>query len=73
MRGDGQNQLKISAPHPITETYPLIPLLASLISLDSPFKKMLTAVNSAFAFPPVAQSMVCGEPAISPCLTGPVD
>jgi hypothetical protein len=37
MRGDGQNQLKISAPHPTTETYRLILLLASLISLDSPF------------------------------------
>jgi hypothetical protein len=36
MRGDGQNQLKISAPHPMTETYRLIPLLAALISLDSP-------------------------------------
>jgi hypothetical protein len=38
MRGDGQNQLKISASHPITETYQLIPLLAALILLDSPFK-----------------------------------
>jgi hypothetical protein len=40
MRGDGKNQLKISAPHPMTETYRLIPvpLLAALISLDSPFK-----------------------------------
>jgi hypothetical protein len=38
MRGDGQNQLKISAPHPMTETYRLIPLLAALISLDSPYK-----------------------------------
>ncbi len=38
MRGDGQNQLKISAPHPMTETYRLISLLAALISLDSPFK-----------------------------------
>ncbi len=37
MRGDGQNQLKISAPHPVTETCRLIPLLAALISLDSPF------------------------------------
>jgi hypothetical protein len=37
MRGDGQNQLKISAPHPVTETYRLIPLLAAQISLDSPF------------------------------------
>jgi hypothetical protein len=37
MRGDVQNQLKISAPHPITETYRFIPLLAALISLDSPF------------------------------------
>jgi hypothetical protein len=35
MRGDGQNQLKISAPHPTTE---LISLLAALISLESPFK-----------------------------------
>jgi hypothetical protein len=39
MRDDGQNQLKISVPHPITETYRLIPLLASLILLDSPFNK----------------------------------
>jgi hypothetical protein len=38
MRGDGQNQRKISAPHPLTETYQLIPLLATLISLDRPFK-----------------------------------
>jgi hypothetical protein len=38
MRGNGQNQLKISAPYPMTETYRLIPLLAALISLDSPFK-----------------------------------
>jgi hypothetical protein len=37
MRGDGQNQLKISAPHPVTETYRFIPLLATLILLDSPF------------------------------------
>jgi hypothetical protein len=37
MRGDGQNQRKISAPHPMTETYRLISLLAALISLDSPF------------------------------------
>jgi hypothetical protein len=33
MRGHGQNQLKISAPHPMTETCRLIPLLAALISL----------------------------------------
>jgi hypothetical protein len=39
MRGDGQNQLKISAPHPVIETHQLIPLLAALISLDSPFKQ----------------------------------
>ncbi len=38
MRGEGQNQLKISAPHPMTETYWLIPLSAALILLDSPFK-----------------------------------
>jgi hypothetical protein len=36
MRIDGQNQLKISAPNPMTETYRLISLLAALISLDSP-------------------------------------
>ncbi len=41
MRGDGQNQLKISAPHPIRGTYHLIPVLAALISLDSPFKIFL--------------------------------
>jgi hypothetical protein len=39
MRGDGQNQLKISLPHHITEAYQLMPLLDSLISLDSPFKE----------------------------------
>jgi hypothetical protein len=39
MRGDGQNQLKISAPHPVTENYRLVPLLAALISLDSRFNK----------------------------------
>jgi hypothetical protein len=38
MRGDGQNQLKISAPHSVTETYGLITLSATVISLDSPFK-----------------------------------
>jgi hypothetical protein len=38
MRSDGLNQLKISAPHPMTEAYRLIPHLAALISLDSPFK-----------------------------------
>ncbi len=38
MRSHGQNQLKISAPHPMTETCQLILLLAALISLDSPFK-----------------------------------
>jgi hypothetical protein len=37
LRGDGQNQLKISAPHLMTETYRLISILAALISLDSPF------------------------------------
>jgi hypothetical protein len=37
MRGDGQNQLEISAPHPLTDTHRLKPLLAALISLDSPF------------------------------------
>jgi hypothetical protein len=36
-RGDGQNQLKISAPLPERETYRLIPLSAGQISLDSPF------------------------------------
>jgi hypothetical protein len=40
MRGNGQNQLKIPAPHPMTENYRLIPLLAALISLDSPFKEV---------------------------------
>jgi hypothetical protein len=39
MRGHGQNQLKI---------YRLIPLLAALISLDSPFKFLL---NSKQQFP----------------------
>jgi hypothetical protein len=44
MRGDGQNQLKISAPHPIRGTYRLVPVLAALISLDSPFKKRLNTL-----------------------------
>jgi hypothetical protein len=44
MRGDGQNQLKISAPHPMTETYRLIPLLAALISLDSPFNRWFPGI-----------------------------
>ena len=48
MRGDGKNQLKISAPHPMTETYRLIPLLAALISLDSPFKYEKLPVYGAF-------------------------
>jgi hypothetical protein len=47
MRGDGQNQLTISAPHPIIETYRLIPLLASLISLDSPFNGPLSLSSLA--------------------------
>jgi hypothetical protein len=33
------NQLKISAPLPVKETYRLIPLLAKLISLGSPFNR----------------------------------
>jgi hypothetical protein len=45
MRGNEQNQLKISAPHPMTETYRLIPLLAALISLDSPFKLSLDGLH----------------------------
>jgi hypothetical protein len=47
MRGDGQNQLKISAPHPMTETQRLISLLAALISLDSPFNHCLAVVDTA--------------------------
>jgi hypothetical protein len=43
MRGDGQNQLKISAPHPMTKTYRLIPLLAALISLESLFNLPISA------------------------------
>jgi hypothetical protein len=39
MKGYGQNELKISVPHPLTETYQLMPLLANLISLDSSFNK----------------------------------
>ncbi len=51
MRGNGQNQLKISAPHPMTETYRLIPLLAALISLDSPFNvKLLLLTLEVHAF-----------------------
>jgi hypothetical protein len=38
MREDGENQLKMSAPLPLRETYRLIPLSAKSISLDSPFK-----------------------------------
>jgi hypothetical protein len=45
MRGDGQNQLKISAPHPMTETYRFISLLAALIALDSPFKLSLSSCS----------------------------
>jgi hypothetical protein len=41
MSGDGQNQRKISAPHPMTETYRLISLLIALILLDSPFKRAI--------------------------------
>jgi hypothetical protein len=36
--GDEQDQLKISAPFPLRETYPLIPLSAKQILLESPFK-----------------------------------
>jgi hypothetical protein len=37
MRGDGQNQLQISAPLPLKEILRMIPLSAQPISLDSPF------------------------------------
>ncbi len=39
MRGDGQNQLKISTPHPLSHTYPLTPLSAKSILLDSSSKR----------------------------------
>ncbi len=39
MRGDGWNQLQISAPLPLKEIVPIIPLSAKPISLDSPFKQ----------------------------------
>jgi hypothetical protein len=57
MRGDGQNQRKISAPHPVTETYRLIPLFAALISLDSPFKVMAldACVQTLVHFSPMLQ------------------
>ncbi len=44
MRGDGQNQLKISAPHPITETHRLIPVLAAPTSLGT------VSLNSLYHF-----------------------
>jgi hypothetical protein len=50
MRGDGKNQLKISAAHPMTETYRLIPLLAALISLDNPFEASLLTIKSTVMF-----------------------
>jgi hypothetical protein len=37
MRGDGQNQLQISAPLPLKEIYQMIALSAQPMSLDSPF------------------------------------
>jgi hypothetical protein len=43
MRGDGENQLKISAPISLRETYQLTPLSAKQISLDSPFKPLAAA------------------------------
>jgi hypothetical protein len=36
---------EISAPHPLTENYRLIPLLAALISLDSPFNIQITIMS----------------------------
>jgi hypothetical protein len=39
LRGDEKDQLKISAPLPLRETYPLVPFSAKQISLDSPFKE----------------------------------
>jgi hypothetical protein len=73
MRGDVQNQLKISAPHPMTETYRLIPLLAALISLDSPFDKvmniyvlpMLLERNIKCTFTRIQKETEMGVPLIS--------
>jgi hypothetical protein len=58
MRGNLQNQLKILAPHPVTETYGLIPLLVALISLDSPFKYP-TLFNYPRLFKAVESSGAC--------------
>ncbi len=48
MRGDGQNQLKISAPIFLRETYRLTPLSAKQISLDSPFNMIVVSVYPYF-------------------------
>jgi hypothetical protein len=37
MRGDGRNQLQITAPLPLKNIFWMIPLSAQSISLDSPF------------------------------------
>jgi hypothetical protein len=37
MRGDGRNQLQISAHLPLKNIFQMIPLSAQSISLDSPF------------------------------------
>ncbi len=37
MRGDGRNQLQISAALPLKNIFQIIPLSAQSISLDSPF------------------------------------
>jgi hypothetical protein len=48
MRGDGQNQLQISAPLPLKEILRMIPLSAQPISLDSPFKSTVIAALANF-------------------------
>jgi hypothetical protein len=52
MREGGVNQLKISAPLPLRQTYWLIPvpLSAKSISLDSPFKDIFWSNFSAMFF-----------------------
>jgi hypothetical protein len=51
MRGDGQNQLKISVPHPMTKTYRLILLLAALILLESPLSYQFLQILDVLTCP----------------------
>jgi hypothetical protein len=51
MRGEGQNQLQISAPLPLKEIFRMIPLSAQPISLDSPFNEILGLFVVALIIP----------------------